>query len=185
VGRRAALGFDDTIEHEARNGSNRTRVVLIFDVWRPELTEEERGLVATLLESVDAYSDFPPPGNESGDRRRPPELEPLGSEHADVGDADHAGVVLQERQQAVEHAIRDLPVRHGPDQVPPRGGEVAAPFAVGARALHAAEHAPAAHALLLQDGLQPASTGASTTISSFLRVTVGMGQPSTAPTIAR
>ena len=48
--------FDDTIEHEARNGSDRTRVVLIFDIWRPELSEEERGLVATLLEATDAYS---------------------------------------------------------------------------------------------------------------------------------
>jgi len=48
--------FDDTIEHEARNASARTRVVLIFDIWRPELTEEERVLVSTLLEAIDAYS---------------------------------------------------------------------------------------------------------------------------------
>jgi aspartyl/asparaginyl beta-hydroxylase (cupin superfamily) len=48
--------FDDTIEHEARNRSDRTRVVLIFDIWRPELSEEERLLVATLLETLDAYS---------------------------------------------------------------------------------------------------------------------------------
>ena len=27
--------FDDTIEHEAWNGSDRTRVILLFDVWRP------------------------------------------------------------------------------------------------------------------------------------------------------
>lgn len=48
--------FDDTIEHEAINQSDRTRVVLIFDIWRPELTEEERGLVSALLESMDAFS---------------------------------------------------------------------------------------------------------------------------------
>ncbi|MDI6625589.1 MAG: aspartyl/asparaginyl beta-hydroxylase domain-containing protein, partial [Brevundimonas sp.] len=48
--------FDDTIEHEAKNGSDRARVVLIFDIWRPELSEEERTLVATLLEAIDAYS---------------------------------------------------------------------------------------------------------------------------------
>lgn len=48
--------FDDTIEHEAINQSDRNRVVLIFDIWRPELTGEERGLVSTLLESLDAYS---------------------------------------------------------------------------------------------------------------------------------
>ncbi len=48
--------FDDTIEHEARNSSDKTRVVLIFDIWRPELNEEERHLVSTLLEAIDAFS---------------------------------------------------------------------------------------------------------------------------------
>lgn len=48
--------FDDTIEHEAINTSDRTRVVLIFDIWRPELTEEERVLVAATLEALDAYA---------------------------------------------------------------------------------------------------------------------------------
>ncbi len=47
--------FDDTIEHEAWNSSNELRVVLIFDVWRPELAEEERNLVTALLEAVDTY----------------------------------------------------------------------------------------------------------------------------------
>jgi len=49
------LLFDDTIEHEARNDSNKTRVVLIFDIWRPELSEEERRLVAATLEAIDSY----------------------------------------------------------------------------------------------------------------------------------
>jgi aspartate beta-hydroxylase len=47
--------FDDTIEHEAWNDSDADRVILLFDVWRPELSEEERALVATLLAAVDAY----------------------------------------------------------------------------------------------------------------------------------
>lgn len=34
--------FDDTIEHEAWNDSDQDRVVLIFDIWRPELSEQER-----------------------------------------------------------------------------------------------------------------------------------------------
>lgn len=34
--------FDDTIEHEAWNDSDLDRVVLIFDIWRPELSEQER-----------------------------------------------------------------------------------------------------------------------------------------------
>jgi aspartyl/asparaginyl beta-hydroxylase (cupin superfamily) len=51
--------FDDTIEHEAQNSSDRTRVVLIFDIWRPELDEEERALVSTLLEAMDAFAPEP------------------------------------------------------------------------------------------------------------------------------
>jgi aspartyl/asparaginyl beta-hydroxylase (cupin superfamily) len=43
------LIFDDTIEHEAWNTSDRDRVVLIFDVWRPELSEQERHEVAALF----------------------------------------------------------------------------------------------------------------------------------------
>lgn len=43
------LIFDDTIEHEAWNDSAHDRVVLIFDIWRPELSEQERREVAALL----------------------------------------------------------------------------------------------------------------------------------------
>ncbi len=52
--------FDDTIEHEAWNGSDRTRVILLFDVWRPELTGEERRLVVSLFETIDAHSGKKP-----------------------------------------------------------------------------------------------------------------------------
>lgn len=47
--------FDDSIEHEAWNRSPELRVVLLFDVWRPELTDKERSLVAAMLESIDRY----------------------------------------------------------------------------------------------------------------------------------
>jgi aspartate beta-hydroxylase len=47
--------FDDTIEHEAWNESDDLRVVLIFDVWRPELDEAERALIADLMKAVDAH----------------------------------------------------------------------------------------------------------------------------------
>ncbi|HMG46194.1 MAG TPA: aspartyl/asparaginyl beta-hydroxylase domain-containing protein [Allosphingosinicella sp.] len=43
------LIFDDTIEHEAWNGSAQDRVVLIFDIWRPELSDRERGEVGALF----------------------------------------------------------------------------------------------------------------------------------------
>lgn len=51
--------FDDSIEHEAWNSSGETRVILLVDVWRPELSAEERGLVAALLESMDAIGGGP------------------------------------------------------------------------------------------------------------------------------
>ena len=41
--------FDDTIEHEAWNDSSEDRVVLIFDIWRPELSEQERRELTALL----------------------------------------------------------------------------------------------------------------------------------------
>ncbi len=47
--------FDDTIEHEAWNRGTSRRIVLIFDVWRPELSDEERLLVKTLFEAIDTY----------------------------------------------------------------------------------------------------------------------------------
>ena len=52
--------FDDTIEHEAWNRSDRTRVILLFDVWRPELTQDERALVAAMFEAIDAYTGDKP-----------------------------------------------------------------------------------------------------------------------------
>ena len=46
-----AFVFDDTIEHEAMNPSDALRVVLIFDVWHPDLCAVERDAVAALVES--------------------------------------------------------------------------------------------------------------------------------------
>jgi hypothetical protein len=43
------LIFDDTIEHEAWNDGAQDRVVLIFDIWRPELTEREKGELTLLF----------------------------------------------------------------------------------------------------------------------------------------
>ncbi len=55
-----AWAFDDTIEHEAWNRADATRVVLLFDVWRPELSEEERSLVVALFSAIDAHSGTKP-----------------------------------------------------------------------------------------------------------------------------
>lgn len=45
-----SLVFDDSVEHEAWNDSDETRVILLYEIWRPELTAEERRLVATTLQ---------------------------------------------------------------------------------------------------------------------------------------
>lgn len=46
-----AFVFDDTIEHEAANPTEELRVVFIFDVWHPDLSEVEREAVTRLLEA--------------------------------------------------------------------------------------------------------------------------------------
>lgn len=46
--------FDDSIEHEARNTSDSTRIVFIFDIWRPELSNDERKLIAGIFEKIES-----------------------------------------------------------------------------------------------------------------------------------
>ncbi len=41
--------FDDTIEHEAWNDADQTRVILILDVWNPYLSPAERELVSAMM----------------------------------------------------------------------------------------------------------------------------------------
>jgi tetratricopeptide (TPR) repeat protein len=47
------LIFDDTIEHEAWNDSAKDRIILIFDIWRPELTRDERNAITSIFEAID------------------------------------------------------------------------------------------------------------------------------------
>jgi aspartyl/asparaginyl beta-hydroxylase (cupin superfamily) len=49
------LVFDDTVEHEAWNDSDSDRIILIFDVWRPEVSSDERRAIAALFGVVDSY----------------------------------------------------------------------------------------------------------------------------------
>jgi Aspartyl/Asparaginyl beta-hydroxylase len=44
----SAWAFDDTIEHEAWNESDRPRAILIVDVWNPLLTEAERAVARAI-----------------------------------------------------------------------------------------------------------------------------------------
>jgi aspartate beta-hydroxylase len=43
--------FDDTIEHEAWNDSDQLRVVLIGDLWRPELDDVDRTIVQDFMQA--------------------------------------------------------------------------------------------------------------------------------------
>ena len=44
-----AFVFDDCVEHEAMNPTDQLRVVLIFDVWHPDLEAGEQQAVAALI----------------------------------------------------------------------------------------------------------------------------------------
>jgi hypothetical protein len=50
------LIFDDSVEHEAWNEGKEDRIILIFDIWRPELSQTERAAVTSMFEAVDSYS---------------------------------------------------------------------------------------------------------------------------------
>ena len=44
-----ALVFDDTVEHEAINASEEVRVVLIGDLWHPDLSRNERKVISAIM----------------------------------------------------------------------------------------------------------------------------------------
>jgi len=54
-----AWAFDDSIEHEWQNPAGEALAVLSFEVWRPELSEQERRAVTALLEAMDSYGAGP------------------------------------------------------------------------------------------------------------------------------
>lgn len=57
--------FDDSIEHEARNPADQLRVVLIFDIWRPELSEGERRGISAIFDAIDAYAPSAAPQRDA------------------------------------------------------------------------------------------------------------------------
>ena len=52
----SAWVFDDTIEHEAWNLSDKIRVILMFDIWHPDLDESERHLVTELMQRINQFT---------------------------------------------------------------------------------------------------------------------------------
>ncbi len=53
------LIFDDSIEHEAMNPSEDLRIILLFDIWRPELTETERRAISGIFNAIDNFQTLP------------------------------------------------------------------------------------------------------------------------------
>lgn len=44
--------FDDTIEHEAKNETDHLRVILIFDLWHPDLSPAERSAITAAVSAA-------------------------------------------------------------------------------------------------------------------------------------
>ncbi len=49
--------FDDSFEHDAWNSSKLTRVVMLLDIWNPNLTSVERDGFSALLVAMDEFGD--------------------------------------------------------------------------------------------------------------------------------
>jgi hypothetical protein len=50
-----AMIFDDSFEHEAWNDGDSARAVLLFEIWRPEISEEEKLALTAMFEAVTGY----------------------------------------------------------------------------------------------------------------------------------
>ena len=50
-----AMIFDDSFEHEAWNDGDAVRAVLLFEIWRPEITEDEKVALTAMFEAVTGY----------------------------------------------------------------------------------------------------------------------------------
>ena len=51
------LVFDDSFEHEAKNGGPKSRTVLLFEIWRPEIGEAERAQLARIFEAIGEFPE--------------------------------------------------------------------------------------------------------------------------------
>jgi hypothetical protein len=53
------LIFDDSMEHEAMNPTGELRIILLFDIWRPELSPEERAAISAIFDAIDQFRGVP------------------------------------------------------------------------------------------------------------------------------
>lgn len=49
--------FDDSMEHEASNRSDRQRIILLFEIWRPEIGDADREALTLLLEAANISAE--------------------------------------------------------------------------------------------------------------------------------
>ena len=53
------LIFDDSMAHEAKNPTGELRIILLFDIWRPELTAAERQGISAIFDAIDSFQPLP------------------------------------------------------------------------------------------------------------------------------
>lgn len=53
------LIFDDSMEHEAKNPTGELRIILLFDIWKPELAEQERAGISAIFDAIDRFQGIP------------------------------------------------------------------------------------------------------------------------------
>ena len=49
------LIFDDSINHEAKNEGQQERVVLLFEIWRPEIDAADREAIGNIFQAIGEY----------------------------------------------------------------------------------------------------------------------------------
>lgn len=49
------LVFDDSINHEAKNDGPQERVVLLFEIWRPEIDAADREAIGRIFQAIGQY----------------------------------------------------------------------------------------------------------------------------------
>ena len=58
--------FDDTIDHEAWNMSDKLRVILMFDIWNPLLTPPEQAMITALSAAMTEFAAGSSVGDATG-----------------------------------------------------------------------------------------------------------------------
>lgn len=49
------LVFDDSIQHEAKNDGSQERVILLFEIWRPEIGAADREAIGRIFQAIGTY----------------------------------------------------------------------------------------------------------------------------------